>query len=144
MKLLVVGLLLLSFSATANDKLGLGITLGSPIGIHYFYELEGDKRIEGAVGSSLTGDGTHVDAQYVTTLKNHLKLQAYELDFNYGYGVRILSGDNVKAGPSALAGVDHEIENTNFSVLANGGAAFLIGDGLTLDINLYLGANYHF
>lgn len=146
MKLIVIVLLLGSFSALAvdNSKLGLGVSIGSPIGLHYMYDLDNKKRIEGAVGASLTGLGTSADAQYVSTLKNRFKLQAYNLDFNYGYGARILSGKNFKFGPSALAGVDHEIENTHFSILANSGAAFLFGDGLTLDLNLYLGANYHF
>ena len=144
MKLLVSLLFLLSLNLHASDQVGLGASIGSPIGLHYFYELGGDKRIEGAVGSSLSGDGTNIDAQYVTSIKNKFKLQAYELDFNYGYGLRILSKKKTKFGPSALAGVDHEIEGTNFSVLANSGAAFLFGDGISLDINLYLGANYHF
>lgn len=144
MRLLTLALCLFSFSATASDKLGLGIALGSPIGVHYFYELESDKRIEGAVGSSLSAKGTHVDSHYVTTKKNHLKLQAYELDLNYGYGLRLVSGDNLKVGPSGLLGVDHELEGTHFSILANSGAAFLVGDGISLDINLYLGANYRF
>lgn len=144
MKLIVPILLLLSLNIHASDQLGLGASIGSPIGVHYFYELGGDKRIEGAIGSSLSGNGTNIDAQYVTSLKNKFKLQAYELDFNYGYGAKILSKKNTKFGPSALAGVDHEIEGTSFSVLANSGAAFLFGDGITLDFNLYLGANYHF
>lgn len=144
MKLIISILFLLSMSAHANNQFGLGVSIGSPIGVHYFYELSADKRIEGAIGDSLSGEGTSIDAQYVTSMKNQFKLQAYELDFNYGYGARILSKKKSKFGPSALAGVDHEIEGTNFSVLANSGAAFLFGDGISLDINLYLGANYHF
>lgn len=144
MKILLLLILCVSFTAHASSKLGLGAAIGTPIGVHYFYELDASTRIEGAVGASLFGVGTSIDAQYVTTMKNKFKLQAYDLDLNYGYGAKIVSKDSTKFGPSALLGVDHEIDNTNFSVLANSGAAFLFGDGMTLDINLYLGANYHF
>lgn len=144
MKKIVLGLCFLSLSAMADSNLGLGVSIGSPIGLHYFYELETNKRIEGAFGTSITGSGGVVDAQYVTTKKSYTKLQAYELDLNYGYGLRAHTGKKSKVGPSGLLGVDHQIDGTNFSILTNSGAAFLIGDGLSLDINLYMGANYHF
>lgn len=146
MKFILFTIFIMSLSLTvyANDKLGLGVSIGSPIGIHYFYELDGDSRIEGSAGSPLSGGGTNIDAQYVTSIKNKFKLQAYELDFNYGYGAKIRSKNKTSFGPSVLAGVDHEIEGTDFSVLANSGAALLFADQLRLDLNLYLGANYHF
>lgn len=144
MRVLALVLLITTVYAKADDNFGLGVTIGSPIGLHYFYELDNKARIEGTFGNSLTQAGTIIDSHYVKTKKNELKLQAYDLDFNYGVGARIVSKKTTLFGPSTLIGVDHEIENTNFSVLANSGAAFLFGDGLKFDLNLYLGANYRF
>jgi hypothetical protein len=144
MKRLGILLIIMCINVSASERLGIGVSIGSPIGLHYFYNLENNKRIEGVIGASITGSGGFIDSQYVTTKKNYTKLQAYELDLNYGYGLRAHTGDKSKLGPSALLGVDHQIEGTKFSVLANSGAAFLVGNGLTLDLNLYLGANYNF
>jgi hypothetical protein len=144
MKLLLLLLTFISISSFANEKLGLGVSIGTPIGIHYTYDLPNQKRMEGAVGSILTGSGTSFDSYYVSTMKNQFQVQAYNLDFNYGLGGRAVTGKKSKVGPAGLIGVDHEIDNSQFSVLANGGAAFLFGDGISLDLNLYIGANYHF
>jgi hypothetical protein len=143
MKRILFLALFLTISAHASDKLGLGLALGTPIGIHYTYDMPKTKRLEGAIGSIHNGQ-TSFDAHYVETMKDRFHLQAYNLDFNWGPGVRVVTGRRPKLGPSVLAGVDHNIDNTNFSLLANSGASLLFGDGLSLNVNLYIGANYHF
>lgn len=143
--LALMAILLITGQAThANDNLGIGVAIGSPIGIHYKYKLDSNSRVEGAVGSSIINNSTSIDTQYVTTTKNKFKLQAYDLNLNTGYGAKVLTGKKSKVGPSGLLGVAHIIEHTQFTILANSGAALLFGDGISLDLNLYLAANYQF
>ncbi len=142
-KLLILITLTLSFQSSASN-FSLGLAIGTPTGLNYSYQLDNNRSIEGVFGWTLTGNHGNVDAYYVQKEKDKFMLQAYNLDFKYGLGAKMRTGDDFLIGPSALTGVEHQIDDTNFKLLANGTAGILLGNSTHLDLSIYLGARYNF
>jgi hypothetical protein len=119
-----------------------GMAIGSPTGLNYSYRLNNEYTLEGVIGWSLSNNKDNIDIYYLKNEKDKFMLQAYNLDFKLGYGIKLLGGN---AGPSVLAGVEHKIDKTSFKLLANANVVVLYQEeSLSSDLGAYLGARYNF
>lgn len=136
---------LLSLSSYAKNNFAAGVAIGFPTGMTYSYDLGNNQSVEGILGWTLSDFKGSFDAHLVKKEEDKYMLQAYDLDFKLGYGVKAVTAKKFKIGPSVLTGVEHPIDNTQFTILLNATAAVLFGDeSLGGDLGTYFGARYLF
>ena len=141
-KLLQILVILSTLNCAYASNYSAGLAIGSLTGVNYSYLLNKDYSIEGLVGWSIFNDDLNIDIYYLKNEKDKFMLQAYNLDFKLGYGLKAVDG---YIGPSALTGVEHKIDNTSFKLLANANVVLLYKhESISSNLGAYLGARYNF
>ena len=141
-KLIQIFIILNTFNSAFASNYSAGLAIGSLTGINYSSYLNKEYTVEGLIGWSIFDDDLNIEIYYLKNEKDKFMLQAYNLDFKLGYGLKVVD-DNF--GPSVLTGVEHKIDNTSFKLLANTNVVVLSkDDSLSAYLGAYLGARYNF
>lgn len=138
-KLLVISLFSSLFLGPAFAN-SVGLALGNPSGINGQYYLSKDRVIEGTGGIEFGNSTSEFVLDYYKKQEDKYYLQAYDMDFYYGGGIKFKKG----FGANASIATAHPIEGQQLELFAASGltAYFLGQDGLELDV--YAGIRYTF
>ncbi len=138
-KLLVISLLCSLFIGQAFAH-SVGLALGNPTGINGQYYLSKDRVIEGTGGIELGQGSSEFVLDYYKKQEDKYYLQAYDMDFYYGGGIKFKKGFGINGSISTA----HPIAGQQLELFASSGltAYFLGQDGLELDV--YAGIRYTF
>lgn len=143
--LLVILLVLISFSSWANEK-GIGISIGNPTGLNGKYWLDSSKAVDAGMAWSI---GKHSEFSLHSDYLLHKDGAFYfndvhPLDLYYGVGGRMEFADDIEIGVRVPVGLTHRFEQESADVFAE---VAPIVDFLTktgLEIHLLFGGRYYF
>lgn len=140
-------LVLGSFSAyAADEKLGVGLLLGSHSGISANYKFEENKSID-FLGSYDFGDNQeyYFHSTYLFRHPKSIDFDTISFGWYGGLGAKIESDDNdFNMGARVALGLNYELETKPIEIFTEVAATMNVIQNTDTDVNVALGARYYF
>lgn len=129
-------------NAQAYDS-AVGVRLGNYFSGTYKKFISGSTALEGIVGLESEFDVDFLILGAFYEIHNDLNVEGIDLQWYYGFGGYVLLGDANAFGPSGIAGLEYNLDNTRFSFFLDAIPTYLLFDGGSdFDINFAFGARY--
>lgn len=142
----LLSVLVLSSSIWAQNKTGLGVSLGNPTGLNGKYWLDETKAVDAGLGFSI---GKHSNFSIHSDYLFHNKGAFYfndvhPLDLFYGIGGRMEFADDIEVGVRVPVGLVYEVEEKSADVFGEVAPVidFLTNTGV--ELHILIGSRYYF
>ena len=145
-------LAVVSASASAQDKFGLGVIVGEPTGLSLKYWLDKEYAIDGAAAWSFAeNDSFQIHADYL--IHDYELLNSDDLPFYYGLGARLKFKDNDGRGRNrndaifgirVPLGVTYLFEDAPLDLFFELVPILDLSPDVELDINAAIGLRFYF
>jgi hypothetical protein len=145
-KLCLIFILLLSLSAFASEKIGVGAMVGNPTGLSAKKWLGGNNAVDGGLGMNL-GRKSHftIHSDYLLHSPGVLYFNdVYELDLYYGIGARMRFADEMSLGARVPVGLVHQFKENPFDVFGEVAPVIDFLGRTGVDLNLAVGGRFYF
>lgn len=144
--LLIVLCLLCSFSAFAQEKLGLGVMIGNPTGLNAKKWLSDNRAVDGGLAWSF---GKHsnlsLHSDYLFHKEDAFYLnEKHPLDFFYGVGGRMEFADDIELGVRIPVGLVFNVEEQPADIFAEAAPIVDFIGKTGFELHLAVGARYYF
>lgn len=117
-----------------------GIALGNPTGVNGQYHINPTRVMDFTLGYEFAIDEVEAILNYYVKKEDFYHIQAYDMDFLYGGGLKLKNGLGVHASVST----SHPIKYQQLEVFASAGGTVYVLSRSGLDIDAYLGIRYLF
>lgn len=142
----ILGIMLLSFNALADNKMGIGVSLGNPTGLNGKYWLDQKTAVDGGIAWSLGKNSNFsLHSDYLFHQEGAFFFNdVHPLDLYYGLGGRMEFEDEIDLGVRIPIGVAHRVENQSADVFAEVAPIIDFISSTGLEIHLLVGGRYYF
>ncbi len=146
MKTIFLLLLILVSPLALAERTGLGIAMGSPLGISAKRWLGESTAVDAGLGMSI-GRRSHlsVHSDYLFhRLSDYYLNEEHPLDLYYGIGGRMKFADDIQIGVRFPVGLAHMVKDRDADLFFEAAPVIDFISRTGLDLNLLLGARYYF
>lgn len=147
LSLLILSAILSSSALWAGEgDFGVGVMVGSPVGISTKYWLGESTAVDGGLGFSL-GDKTNMSlhSDFLLHSKGALYFNDnHPLDLYAGLGGRIKFADDINIGLRIPVGLAYKVEDQNADMFAEVAPVIVFVSRSGVDLNVLFGARYYF
>lgn len=144
--LLAIVLFLISVETRAQDRFGLGVSLGNPTGLNGKRWLTSTTAIDGGLAWSIGEHGNfNIHSDYLLHEKGKLLFnETYPLDLYYGIGGRMEFADDLELGVRVPVGLAHEFKKPSIDVFGEVAPIIDFLGRTGLELGLLIGSRYYF
>ncbi len=146
MKIILGFVLILTSSTVFADRTGLGVSLGSPLGLSAKRWLSETAAVDAGLGLSIgTRSDLSLHSDYLFhRLSDYYLNEEHPLDFYYGIGGRMKFADDIQLGVRVPVGLAHTLKDQSSDVFFEVAPVIDFISRTGIDLNLLVGARYYF